>query len=188
MTIGITGTFGAGKDEIARFFEDQGFHRYSHSDELRQIASEKQLDETRDVLFQLGNQLRKEKGNEILSKIILKKLKKPAVILSIRHPDEVLEYRKGLKDFILLSVDGPQKLRYQRLVLRKRAGEDKESFKDFVRKEERELYGQVEGQQIAKVMAMADVRVDNNFGTLELLDQKLTTLYQELQSIYNKEE
>ena len=179
FTIGITGTNGAGKDEVAAFFKEKGFNVYSHSDELRAVAEKRRLDKTRDNLFNLGNELRKKGGNGVLSEIIIKKLKRPAVILSIRHPAEVQVYRDNLQGFVLLGVDAKREIRYKRSLLRKRSGEEKFTYENFIEKDEREIKGEGEVQQIGRVMEMADVTVMNN-STIDDLYKKLEDVYSNL--------
>jgi dephospho-CoA kinase len=185
LVIGITGTHGAGKDTVAKFFIEKGFHFYSHSEELRNLLKKKGLKETRENLFNLGNLLRQEKGNNFLSKLILEKLEKPAVVVSIRHPQEVEEYKKALKNFLLLSVDAPPRLRYNRIRARKQySGEDQISFEDFQKEEAKEMSGIGANQQISKVMAMADFKITND-GTLKNLKQNLNRLYIQWLAAYN---
>lgn len=180
LVIGITGTNSAGKDTVANFFKkEKGFNAYSHSDELRNILEEKGVPKTRDSLFSLGNKLREKEGGGALSKIIIRKLKKPAVILSIRHPKEVEVYRRNLKNFHMLSVDAPRKMRYERAVKRNREGEGGESFEKFIEKDKRELEGKGSEQQITKVIEEADVNIQND-STIENLYNKLDKVYKEL--------
>ena len=183
LAIGITGTNAAGKDTVAIFFKNKGFNVYSHSDELRNILKDKNIKITRDTLHVEGNRVRKKFGNDALSIIIFKKIKLPAVILSIRHPEEVLAYKNNLEKFILLSVDAPRKIRYERAVKRKREGEGRnESYEEFITKEEKEMKGDGEKQQAGKVINMADISVDNG-GTLDDLNKKLELLYNDIVSV-----
>lgn len=181
LTILITGTNGAGKDTVALFFKKRGFNIYSHSDELKKILKGRGLEITRDNLFNLGNELRREKGNGILSEITLDKLKLPAVILGIRHLEELSVYRKNLDNLFLLAVDAPSRVRHERSKKRTEKKDEKNfSYEEFVERDEREMKGEGEVQQIGKVMEMADVTVMNS-STIDDLYKKLEDVYSNLE-------
>jgi dephospho-CoA kinase len=185
IVIGITGLQGAGKDEAARFFARKGFYEYSLADELRAILREQQKVVDRDALLALGNELRAAHGTGYLAALVRLKLKRPAVVNSIRNPGEVEELRKA-GDFFLVNVTAPVEARYQRVVARRREGEESLTFDEFRAKEARELAGPETGQQLLNVASMADAVVAND-STLEALREKLEDLYRMLQSRYTKE-
>jgi dephospho-CoA kinase len=178
LLIGLVGLFAAGKGEVAKFFMDKGFHYYSLSDELREMLRSEGKEITRDALHELGNRLRTEHGAGYLAELIRQKIKYPAVVDSIRNQAEVEELRKE-KHFVLLSVESPIEVRYQRVLARMREGEGILSLEEFRQKEEMELAGSEAEQQTAKVIEMADCIVKND-STLEALYTQLETLYSEL--------
>jgi dephospho-CoA kinase len=178
LVIGLTGLIGAGKGEVARYFTKKGFHYYSHSDELREMLREKGQETSRDNLFQLGNRLRAEYGPGYITQRIRAKMQRPAVVDSIRNPGEVEELRRE-KNFVLLAVEAPIEIRYQRVMTRTREGEEKLTLEAFREKEERELQGSATNQQLLKVAGLADYAVKND-STLESLRKKLDRLSEKL--------
>ncbi len=88
---------------------------------------------------------------------------------SIRNPGEVAVLRT-LKRFVLLGIDAPQPLRFQRSVRRGRLG-DGATLEEFARKEERENSTTEAGQQLLATLALADRVVDND-GTMEDLHER----------------
>lgn len=141
MIIGLTGTFGAGKDEAARYFESLGFEHFSTADILREEATKRGLAIDRDSLRKLKNVLKDEKGDDYLAKEAFGRIKSgKAIISAIRSIGEV-DYLKSLSDFYLVFVDAPIDIRYERIKDRKRAGEEELSLEKFRETEEMEMSG-----------------------------------------------
>lgn len=168
MIIGLTGKNAAGKGELAKHLQSKGFVYLSLSDALREEATKRGLDHSRDILIKLGNELRKKFGSGILAKKINEKIgnnpKKDFVIDSIRNPGEIEELRKN-KGFLLIGVVTEQKIRFQRLLKRGRLG-DAATFEEFKRQEELENNNEASSQQLDKCLEMADKRISSN-GTIE---------------------
>ena len=171
--IGITGTNGAGKGEVAAYLVNKGYEYFSLSDLIREELIKRDEDITRDNLIKTGNQLREKFGADILARLVMEKIREKAVIDSIRNPKEV-EYLRKQKNFILLSVDAPVELRYERVKKRGRK-ESAETMREFIRKEEEEMTSYKNGQQLRNCMSLADVILIND-GSLEDLYQKLEAL------------
>ena len=115
MIIGLTGTNGAGKTEVSEYLKSRGFEYHSLSDEIREEIRRTDREITREILIEVGNDLRKKFGSGILAERILPKLEQNhnCVVDSIRNPSEV-EALKRRKDFILLAVDADQMIRFER--------------------------------------------------------------------------
>lgn len=171
--IGLTGTNGAGKGEVAAYFGKKGYAYFSLSDLIREELIKKGKEVTRSNLIKMGNELREKGGYDILARLVMKKLKDKAVIDSIRNPKEV-EYLRKQKSFILVAVDAPVDLRYQRAKKRGRV-ESASTLHDFIKKEAEEMTNLEKGQQLQNCMKMADFLVIND-GSLEDLHQKLEEL------------
>lgn len=176
MVIGLTSRNAAGKDEAARYLvERRGFAYFSLSDILRQELARRDLPITRENLTETGNALRAERGPGVLAELALEALKdrERAVVVSIRNPGEV-EVLRQRQDFILVGVDAPLELRFQRARARGRP-EDPRTLEEFVAQEKVELTGFEHQQQLDACFAMSD-RVLLNDGTLEELYRKVEEL------------
>jgi dephospho-CoA kinase len=171
--IGLTGTNCAGKGEVAAFFEKKGYTYFSLSDLIREELRKAGREESRDNLIEMGNELREKNGYDILARLVMKKVKGRSVIDSIRHPQEV-EYLRKQKDFILLAVDAPVDLRYERAKKRGRE-ESASTLEEFKKKEAEEMTDKAQGQQLHNCLKMADFLVIND-GSLEDLHRKLEEL------------
>ena len=175
MIIGITGTAGSGKDTLADILRSLGFEYYSCSDILRDECKKLGIESNRDNLIMIGNRLRSREGYGTLAVRILKKIivdgVRNAVVVSIRHPDEVKILKKH-KGFKLVFVDAPIKLRYERIQKRVGRPEDKVTFEQFAAQEKRECQTSGPGQQLKVVAKLADYAI-NNEGTFEDFNQKI---------------
>jgi len=168
--IGLTGTNGAGKGEVAAFFVEKGYAYFSLSDVIREELQKKNQEITRDNLIKLGNFMRQQYSPDILARRVAKKIKGKAVIDSIRNPKEV-EFFRNQKNFVLLAIDAPQELRFERVKIRGRE-ESVSSLQEFIDKEAEEMGTERSSQQLMVCMEMADHTIIND-GTLEGLRNKL---------------
>ena len=100
----------------------------------------------------------KEKGN------------KNFIIDSIRNPKEVEELKTN-NEFVLIGINAPIKLRFERALSRGR-NENALTLEEFIAQEEKEKSSNENAQQLDKVYKMANKFIFND-GTLEELKQRL---------------
>jgi len=170
LVVGLTGPNASGKGEVAKFLAAHGFGVFSLSDVVREEATRHGLDHGRDSLIRIGVEMRARDGSGALARSVLPRLDRLAVVDSIRNPGEV-EVLRTLPRFLLLGVDAPQPLRFQRSAQRGRPG-DGATLEEFARKEDRENSGTEAGQQLLKTLALADLVVCND-ETIEALHSKV---------------
>lgn len=173
LTIGLTGTFAAGKDTVAEHLQTKGFEHYSTGDQIREIAEERGIEQSRDTLRELGNELRDKYGSEYLCRrIIEEKAKTDKIVISgIRQPGEI-KYLKALGNFHLIAVDAPVEVRFERMKKRNRTG-DPQSLEEMVEKERQEMESAgPNAQRIHECMQMADSLVIND-GDINKLDKEI---------------
>jgi dephospho-CoA kinase len=175
--VGLTGTNAAGKGEIARLLAARGYAYRSLSAVLRAELARRGLEATRDNLIRVGNELRAAHGADVLARRAAADLglggaggPGRAVVDSIRNAAEVA-YLRGLGDFLLVGVDAPIEIRFERARLRGR-NESAATLEEFRAKEAEELRGGETGQQLEACLRLADVLIVND-GTLETLERKL---------------
>jgi dephospho-CoA kinase len=168
--VGLTGTNGAGKGEVAAHLAAMGYAYHSLSDVLRKELAARGKEASRDNLIAIGNELREAFGADVLARRTMEEVGGPAVIDSIRNPREV-EFLRRRPGFILLAVDAPVELRYARTKARGR-DESAASIEEFRAKEALEMTGTEIHQRIDLCMAMAD-RIILNDGTIEELRKKV---------------
>ena len=186
MILGLTGKNAAGKGEVANYLKSKGFAYCSLSDELREEATKGSIGHSRESLINLGNELRGKYGPNYLARKINNKINQAKklrsernffVVDSIRSPFEVEELRKN-RDFILVGVDAPIELRFERLLKRDRLG-DAKTLVDFKLQEEMENLKDDTNQQLDKCLEMADKIIVND-GELEDIHKKIDRLLEEL--------
>ena len=176
MIIGLTGKNGAGKGEIASFLRDKSFYYYSLSDVIREELESKGTPITRENLIATGNDLRERNGPDVLARLTLRKIdpNRNYVIDSIRNPAEVLALRQA-GDFVLLNVDAPAEIRFERIRSRGRE-QDPQTLEDFLRVEKAEKQNQAKHKQsIEDTQAMSDYTILNE-GSMEDLQAKIINI------------
>jgi len=172
--VGLTGPNASGKGEVAKFLVTCGFEVYSLSDVVREEATRSGLDHTRDNLIRIGVQLRQAGGPGALARHILTRLPHRAVVDSIRNPGEV-EVLRGRGAFVLLGIDAPLSLRFDRSLRRGRTG-DGATLEEFAAKEARENSATEAGQQLLRTLALSDAVIVNNASITTLRRRVRATL------------
>jgi dCMP deaminase len=168
--VGLTGTNGAGKGEVAAHFVRKGYAYHSLSDVLRRELEARGEPVSRDSLIRIGNALRAAEGADVLARRVMAAVAGPSVIDSIRNPEEIAFLRRQ-EGFILLAVDAPVEARYER-VRRRGRDESARTLDEFVAKEREEMEGSPTGQRLRLCLELADALLVND-GTLESLRRKL---------------
>ena len=185
MIIGLTGKNASGKGEAANYLKAKGFVYYSLSDVLREEATRRGIESSRDNLIKLGNELREKNGPAYLARQINNKIKQQLknkknqnfVIDSIRSPFEAKELMKN-KDFALVGIDAPIKLRFKRLLERNRLG-DAKTLEKFKAQEEKENLKSSHNQQLDATFKLAN-KVIINDSSLKELYKKIDRLLVEI--------
>lgn len=186
MIIGLTGKNGAGKTAVSDYLRSRGFEYHSLSDEIREETRRRGLEISREVLIEVGNELRAKFGPGILAERILQSLEPDQnyVVDSIRNPSEV-EVLKRREDFVLLAVEADQAVRFERSRARGRENAA-QTLAQFVEEESRELQSDnPASQQLLATIQKADVVIVNN-GTLPELHAKLDETLPPLMSRFKR--
>ena len=170
ICVGLTGPNASGKGEIATYLEESGFARHSLSDVVRDEATLQGLGHSRESLIRIGTWLRDRFGPGILAERILPLLGGRSVVDSIRNPGEI-EVLRRLPRFLLLGVDAPMEIRFERSRSRGRSG-DGLTLEDFRKKESLEQSDGGPGQQLRVCLSLSDVAVIND-GTIPELRRKV---------------
>lgn len=177
LIVGLTGPNASGKGEVAKYLQAHGFDVFSLSDVVREEATHRGLDHTRDNLIRVGVALREAGGAGALAHRILPRLGRRAVVDSVRNPGEVGALRRR-RDFVLLGIDAPLPLRFERSQRRGRAG-DGATLDEFAAKEHRENSATPAGQQLVATLALADAVVIND-ATIDDLHRRVRKVLRQL--------
>lgn len=177
MIFGFCGTIGSGKGTAIELLQKEfDAASFSLSDEIRHECKKRDLGLERTNLIAVGNEMRKIEGNgywatrtATRAKAMPGWQKRIATIDSIRLPAEVEALVDEFGDkFVLISVDAPVQLRYERIKKRNRAGESKLTLEQFKASEEKEQSKQKGEPNLAATMALADYELVNDESRAEL--------------------
>lgn len=188
--IGICGLHGAGNDTVRQMLEQKlPAIGAVTSDCVREATTAKGLSLERDNLYRVANEGRVQQGEGVWARRAWEKVQAQqdqypyALIGGIRSPAEVHTLKQLTHNqFTLIAVTAPLEVRYQRVVARRREGEDQITLEAFRAKEERELAGGPGKQNITDTLALADYKIEND-GTPEQLEQKVDQLVQLIQQL-----
>jgi dephospho-CoA kinase len=122
--IGITGPLGSGKTESAGILVKKGFYRLSLSDEVRKEADKQSRPHDRNVLQDIGDELRLTFGNSVLAQRVTQAMDALEakgvslfVIEGIKNPDEIAFLRRkyGMKT---IGINANSEIRFKRILER----------------------------------------------------------------------
>lgn len=183
--IGVVGQIASGKGILVDYLIKKfGFVSFSLSsivhDELKKKETKKF---TRQALQDMGDELRRRYGNDVLAQRIIKAVKEQkkdiVVIEGIRNPAE-LEFLKKNPNFILIGVKAKRELRFKRLLSRDKEWDPK-TYEDFLKVDRRDLgIGQDKsGQQVGRCLPYCDYVLTNNKG-LKDFEKKIGKLMKKI--------
>ena len=175
ITIGITGTLGAGKGTIVDYLvKEKGFVHFSVRDFITQEIERRGMPVNRDSMTIVGNDLRKQHSPSYITDELYKQAQetgKNCIIESVRTPLEVSELRKN-SNFYLFAIDADAKVRYERIVVRGSSTENV-SFENFIANEQREMTSDDPNKQNLKACIEQADYLFSNDGDFEDLHQKI---------------
>jgi dephospho-CoA kinase len=178
----LTGRNAAGKGTIADLLKRRSFTYHSLSDTLRDEIRKKGIEESRDELIRVGNELRLSGGPSVLADLMIKNISTSGnhIVDSIRNPSEVdsLNRKYSNHEFYLISVDADSETRFQRLKKRGRIG-DSNTWEQFLYQEALEESDDPSKQQLLLTMKKADFSLDNS-GTIEQLENQIDKIFEGL--------
>jgi len=183
MIIGLTGTYSSGKDLVAGYLVSWGFEHFSLSDMLREESRRRGVKPNRDVLINLGNELRAKEGYSTLAQRALLKTAGGGdyVISSIRHSEEAkLLLQKN--NFYLVNVDAPIEKRFGWFDGREREEDDAiKTLADLEAYEAREMATEGPGQQLGLVRQLANETIWND-GSKQELENMISAIVSRLRA------
>lgn len=159
--IGIAGTLATGKDTVAEYLAEQfGYRHISTGDIVRELAMAEHGSIERPVLYETAKSHRESEGAGFLVKRALEH-DPPLVITGLRSLGEA----KALKDGggILLFIDAPIEVRYERMRSRQRDNETALTLDGFKQNEAKEWYAGPNDSDfnLRDIEKMSDIVIDN---------------------------
>ncbi len=170
----------SGKSTAAKVAEEMGIPVVCMGDVVREEAKRRGLPLTNDVLGSIAEELRRKEGMDAIAKrcipVIREKGKDVGVVVvdGVRGMAEVERFRKEFgDDFILIAIEAPLEVRFQRALKRGRS-DDVKSLEELRRRDEREL-----SWNLGEAMKYANITVENKSGIEEFRD-KIREILKEL--------
>lgn len=169
------------QETIKSFLVDRGFEYIETSEVLQEELTRRRVEITRKNMQDLGDELRKKQGQGILMELPLEKTdpKKNYIFDSLRNAGEVDYLREKVKDFVLIAVDAPQELRFQRILQRGKASDPK-TWDIFLEVDNRD-YFDPHGQQVKQCIEKADYLIVND-SSLEEIMKKIEKIYEAIKN------
>lgn len=167
--MGISGMPGSGKSRVSKIATAKGAIIVSMGDIVREEAKKRELDSKT-----TAKKLREEYGQYVVAEFTIEKIKKIIkenssdfiIVEGIRSPYEVNLFKENFENFIILSIFANPKLRFERLLERKR-NDDSSNYQDFQNRDQMELdFG------IGNVIALSD-KIIINETNLEEYEEKI---------------
>ncbi len=171
LVVGLVGRMGSGKGVISDYlYEKYGANQHRFSQVLMDLLDRLYLPHDREMLQGIGACVRNTLGAKIIVDAFKKDLESERsdviVVDGIRYPNEV-DMLRDFKENVLLFIEAPVKLRYERCKKRGEKGEADMTYKKFLAAEDRETE-----RYIDDLKDGADY-VINNSKTLENLYEKI---------------
>jgi dephospho-CoA kinase len=143
LILGFTGEMASGKGTCAAYLKER-YHAetFRFSSALFDVAHRMHLKDDRDTLQKISTWFRKEFGEDTLAKVMFEDAKSASadlvVIDGVRRLEDV-KYLRALPEFVLVYLDAPMRVRYERMVLRgEKADDTTKTFEEFEKDHQRE--------------------------------------------------
>ena len=179
LILGLCGYAGSGKTTVADYLSSLNFKKLVFSDVLIEEAKRRNLlgedfdkndERVKIILSELGDELRKAEGMDVLARRLVRKIKYEkiyrACVDGFRSVEEVNVFRKEFKNFYLIALKAPKELRFKR----RRELDPTLKWEEF---EKREKLDEQKG--LGKVLSLADFVISND-STLEDLYRRIDEL------------
>lgn len=177
IVVGVTGLPGSGKSTFTRIAREMGFPVVVMGDFVRMEAEKRGLEPTAENLGRLMVEIRREKGEDAIAKLTVEAVRgidNPTVFIDgVRSLKEVEEFKKSFRDFRLIAVHAPEKVRFERLIRRLRS-DDVTTIEKFRERDLRELK-----IGVGDTIALAD-RIIENVGSKKEFKVKVKKFLEEI--------
>jgi len=170
----------SGKTTASKVDEEMGIPVVCMGDVVREEAKRRNLPLTDEVLGKIANELREREGMDAIAKrcipLIREKGKDVGVVVvdGVRGIAEVETFKKAFgDDFILIAIEAPLEVRFQRALKRKRS-DDVKSIEELKERDKREL-----SWNLGEAMKIANFTIENTSG-LEAFKEKVRDILTQL--------
>jgi dephospho-CoA kinase len=176
--IALSGKMGSGKTAASDFLHTKyGAKQMRFSQILMDVLTRLHLPVERSTLQNLGHALRTCVGETVVVDAFRADLEAEdaeiIVVDGVRYPNEV-ELVRSFPGSILLYLDAPQRVRYERCVKRGEKGEASIAFSEFAASEKKETE-----RHLGEIMKLADFVIVNE-GSIAQLEQRIEEVLKDI--------
>ncbi|MEM0202851.1 MAG: AAA family ATPase [Archaeoglobaceae archaeon] len=179
MIIAFVGYPLAGKSTASEVAKELGIPVVVMGDVVREEAIKRGIEPTAENLGKIAEELRKKEGMDAIAKRCIPKIRShyPVVLVDgIRGIAEVMALKKAFGNVVLIAIEAPLEVRFERAKMRKRS-DDVATIEDLIERDRRE-----ESWGLKKAMEIADFTIENT-GDQESFREKVKALLQKLLSV-----
>ncbi len=131
MIICLTGMPGSGKTEAACILRKMKFRTVEMVDSVKDMMKERGIKVNNKSIRMFSVELRKSRGPTIFAIETAKRLKKTGkseklCIVGVRSVEEIHYFKKSLPEMRVIALTAPKKIRFSRMLVRKRKDDSKE--------------------------------------------------------------
>ncbi|MBE8540534.1 AAA family ATPase [Geoglobus acetivorans] len=166
----------SGKTTASRIAEEMGIPVVVMGDVVREEVLRRGLELTDENAGRVATELREKEGMDAIAKRCIPRIREKleergiVVVDGIRGIAEVETFRKEFgDDFILINVEAPLEVRFERALKRKRE-DDVKTPEELKRRDEREL-----SWSMREAIKIADITVENT-GTIDEFEDKIRAI------------
>jgi len=164
--IALVGKIGSGKDEAATYLSKKlGWPVFKISDPLKQELKRQGREVNRENLATLGTTWSRQKGDDYLVRLALKKYRGNLILSGPRQLGQI-EYLKNHTKLILVAIDASDQTRFERVCARGTVKEAQDL--DAFIKEEIENDASDGANQVIECIAQASYRATNSASLAKL--------------------
>ncbi|MEM2727180.1 MAG: AAA family ATPase [Archaeoglobaceae archaeon] len=179
MIIAFVGYPLSGKSTAGEVAKEFGIPIVTMGDVVREEALKRGLEPNSENLGKIANELRKKEGMDAIAKRCIPKMRALGsfvLVDGIRGIAEVETFKKAFEDFVLIAIECPLEIRFERAKQRKRS-DDVLKIEDLLERDKRE-----ESWGLKEAIEVADFTIENT-GNIEDFKEKIRALLRKLLSV-----
>jgi len=179
MIIAFVGYPLSGKSTAGEVAKELGIPVVTMGDVVREEAINRGLEPNSENLGRIAAELREKEEMDAIAKRCIPKIRSlgPVVLVDgIRGIAEVKTFKNAFDDFVLIAIECPIEIRFERAKKRRR-GDDATKMEDLIERDRRE-----ESWGLKEAMEIADFTIENT-GNIEEFKDKVRALLRKLISV-----
>ncbi|MCS7130238.1 MAG: AAA family ATPase [Archaeoglobaceae archaeon] len=179
MIIAFVGYPLSGKSTAGEVAKELGIPVVTMGDVVREEALRRGLEPNSENLGRIASELREKEGMDAIAKRCIPRIRSlgsPVLVDGVRGIAEVETFKKNFEDFVLIAIECPIEIRFERAKRRKRS-DDVLSLEDLRERDRRE-----EAWGLREAMEVADFTIENK-GDIEDFKEKVRAILRKLISL-----